>query len=332
MNNKQLNKILHPKKAYLISGIILILASIAAFYIVSYLDNHINYPEVVSYHDLIQSGSDKNEAYAKVDITSIMKFAKNDDNLNYYYVSDEEGYTYIARITDDTYNDIIEVYNNDKENFIYTLTGYIYDVPNDLKSIAMSAFKDYTGNIELTEDTYSSYLGSTYLDETMTPNTQNSGLLVSVGILLAAFGIIFIVFYFVSTRNLKKTLNKYGQDYIEHELLKSSTLCFPKENVYITDSCLISSQYGLALYKYKDILWMYLKKTKYNGISTGIRLLAATRNNKIITVGSTFRNKKRLLEIMGSIKERNMDIMLGYTKENKAAFKNIIRNTRERMV
>lgn len=63
---------------------------------------------------------------------------------------------YVAKLTDETYKKIKTAYEKDKTNFSYTLTGYIYNTPSDLKKLIIDEFNKNTSN-KITKDNYSNY-------------------------------------------------------------------------------------------------------------------------------------------------------------------------------
>ena len=270
-----MKKILKNNNNLLICSIVLLIASIGFFLGSSYFDS-INKEETpLNYRDLIKKGEDKSEDYVSINIASVpyLFAAEDDSDLKSYFVFDKDDYMYIVRLTDETYKKIRRLYNED-DNFSYILTGYLFNVPDELKILAITTYNEQNNKKILTNNNYKKYLGSTYLDEISKPMTTSAIILLCMGFLTDAFALIVFVGYIVSKVNYRKAKKMYNLDELDMELQKSTTIKYEKEQVYLTDKYIISNFMGLKVLEYKDIIWMYNENRKYNGITIGIFLLA----------------------------------------------------------
>lgn len=331
-NNMEVEKILKPKKVLLIVGLIILAVAIGLI-VTGCIMNQNKYEGVQmhTYNDLISKDEDKEEMLVKLEITNIspafaIKEGKNTKE-NYHFAIDEYNYWYIVRLTDATYQKMKSELEANKENFKYVLKGYIYNDPADLKRLAISAYNQgLSADAErLTNSNFKDYLGSTYLDETKTPNDGTSTTLIGIGIGVAILASIFLIIYISQTVKLKSTLKKYNAEELKEELNNINTNEYKKQSIYLTNKYIISTINGLDVLEYSDILWVYNEKRRNNGIVVGIWIMACTKNNKRIQIASAMK-EDILIEIMAKIKERNQDILIGFTNENSKQYKELVKN------
>lgn len=103
MEEKQIEKLFKPAKGLLITSIILIIIAIAMLGYVNWKEMNEVKPEAIEYRELFLNYTDNENSYAKVTAQYIAPFAeKDDEDMKYYYVQDEEGYIFIAKISDET--------------------------------------------------------------------------------------------------------------------------------------------------------------------------------------------------------------------------------------
>lgn len=321
-------KILEPQKRTLIISIILIVISIGVFYFATYWEKQKikqNIPE--DYNELISKEEDVEEKYVEIKMADIPYHVatKTQDNVQqkFYIVFDEDDFMYLVRLTDKTYRKLERIYNANKTNFSYTLKGYIYKTPIELKRIVIDEYNKAKDEKVLNLLNFNSYFGNTYLDETKSPYDTASGLLMVLGIFTTVLSITLLITYIVTIVNFKKVYKNYEKDDIEAELEKTTTVAYKKENIYLTDRYIISTLMGLKVVEYKDLVWIYNEKRKYNGITIGRFLLAYKNNNKQIQLASAKKNEEILNEVIIKIAEKNPEVMIGFTNENIKRYKEI---------
>lgn len=334
-NNMEIEKIFKPKKILLIIGLA-ILAIAIGLIVAGCITNKNKYDkeEAQVYNDLIAANKDKEEMLVELEITEIpYLFATKEEKSskeNYYFAIDEHNYWYIVRLTENTFKKIEEQYNADKENFKYTLKGYIYNDPSELKRLAISAYNEnLSENAEkLTTTNFREYLGSTYLDETKTPFDSTATTFIGVGIGVAIISLIFLIIYISQATKVKSTLKKYNIEDLKDALSNCNMEEYKKQSIYLTNKYLISTLNGLDVFEYKDILWIYNEKRKQNGVSLGVWLMVCTADRKRIQVGRAQKDDI-LIEIMTKIKEKNQDILVGFTGDNNKQYKELTKKNKE---
>ena len=275
---------------------------------------------VHDYNEAIAKGEDKEGMYVNLTFSSqpYLFASKETDSgkENCYFVYEKNQAFYIIRLTDETYDSITKEYIEKKDNFSYTIRGFLKKTPEDLKKITIEEFNNLFDKKIVDSTNFSNYFGSTYLDQTYTPTYPLTVILAFVSFISGITMIVFLVIYIVSN----KTLKGINVDEVEAELFGSDTLEYPKKKLFLTNNYIVSKSSGaLKVILYSDIVWMYVQKRYYNGIPIGAFLTVATKNKTHqITVA---KNEQELSEIMEVIYKKNGNILLGYTKENIAAYK-----------
>lgn len=275
------------------------------------------------YNDLIVDKQDQEGSYATVTIDSVPILFATNDYENYYIVMDTNNYMYLSRLTDDTYNKLEKEYSTNK-SINYTLTGYLYNAPEELQKLAMDIYNEEMGEEIITKYNYHTYFGSTYLDETNNPNANDTFL--AIGFILIIVSIIIFIVYLVNVIKTKKTYKKYSKEELTTILQESTTIAYPKANIYLTSKYIISTSSGITVTKYEDLVWMYIQRRTYNFINIGTNLLGRTNNNKVVNLAVTYRNNYLLEEIISEIEKHNKNILIGYTKENSKAYRETVKN------
>ena len=74
---------------------------------------------------------------------------------------------------------------------------------------------------------------------------------------------------------------------------------------------------------YNELAWVYTQIVRQNGIPVSTNLIAFTNKNKRYQLAMVYIDEKLLNQIMNRIKEKNPQVLLGYTKENQQKYKEI---------
>lgn len=320
MNEKELKKIFKANSKYLLTVVILFVVSIVMFAMSTPVEEE---ESPKDYNDLIVDKQDQEGSYATVTIDSVPILFATNDYENYYIVMDTNNYMYLSRLTDDTYNKLEKEYSTNK-SINYTLTGYLYNAPEELQKLAMDIYNEEMGEEIITKYNYHTYFGSTYLDETNNPNANDT--LLAIGFILIIVSIIIFIVYLVNVIKTKKTYKKYSKEELTTILQESTTIAYPKAKIYLTSKYIISTSSGITVTKYEDLVWMYIQRRTYNFINIGTNLLGRTNNNKVVNLAVTYRNNYLLEEIISEIEKHNKNILIGYTKENSKAYRETVKN------
>lgn len=324
MESKKIEKLFKPKKMFLIITLVSILITVALAGFVAWREKTEVTPEPVEYYDLVMDNLEEEHKYVKVNLEYICSFAEREDtNQTYYFIADENNIVYIVRISDETYKKIEEAYNEQQENFSYELEGYIFNIESDLKKIAMDEFGNVFENApKLTEQNYEDYLGTTYLNEYVTPYTETNGIMVGIACMAGFIAILFGVLYIISVIKVYKYTKTSDFEDLKYELEKSTSKHFAKERIYLTDNYIISDVNGLLkVNRYEDFIWVYILKAQQYGRTVNIFLKAKTKNRRELNIANSL-DKNILNEIIYFIKQKNPNVLVGFTPENKKEYKN----------
>lgn len=110
---------------------------------------------------------------------------------------------------------------------------------------------------------------------------------------------------------------------VKSELQQNTTLKFENERIYLTTNYIVSVVNGLLrITKYQDLVWLYNKVAKQNSVTVNIFLVGATKEKKEFFIANSL-NEDILNNIIYLIKERNQNILIGYTPENKKKYEEL---------
>ena len=328
MNNNEALNILKRSKKGLLVVLVSLIIGIGLIVLGTSILNKEEEKIAKNYGALISSKTDNANEYVKVTISYLpYLFATKEDDYgdkNYYIIFDENDYPYIARLTDSTYKMLEKKYENN-ETISYEVSGYLFRQEKEMKPLAIDAHKEIFSDSMISEANYELYFGKCYLDETLTPSTGIEALSIGIGVGLLFLSFFAFIFYIVFAIRYKKNIRKYGKEILEAELLKPDTQYYKKAHICLTDKYVISTMSGLDVLEYKDILWLYYENRRYNFASIGKFIVARTANKKIVQLAYTYSNEDLLIEIMKKIKEKNEQILLGFTKENQEKYKELVK-------
>lgn len=170
MEEREINKIFKPGKALLIVTLVFLIATIALIGIAMYMRvGETMNPKNLG--ELIENYEEKEGMYVKIDLGYLPYGFAEEDNSKYYYLAmDKDGYMYIVRITDKTYDELVKLSDEGKNEIQYELKGYAFDIPMDLKRLAVEAGNEVFENMDLTLSNIENYVGGVYIDETELPD------------------------------------------------------------------------------------------------------------------------------------------------------------------
>lgn len=327
MTPKEINKLLKPKTPLLFVSIGLFALSVIV-YIVAFLIKPTP-DKAIDYRELLLNYKNISGEYTKLDIVSAYSFAGK-GNLTYYYVLDEDGYLYVARLTDDTFDDMVDKYNScpDQDKFTYEIHGYVCNVYGDLKDYMISELDDVFGEeYKISYADYDDMFYDTYIDETSPGKATTFSLFIALGAVCDIVGLLMLILYLTRSSRIRKSLKQYNFDVLYSQLSSSETLCYKKEGIYLCSQYVVSTVIGLRILNYYDIKWIYNIKNSVNGIPTAVNLVAACSDKNTYNIASTMpKNENVLIEIMQEIYARDTDILVGYSNENIQAYKEFKKN------
>lgn len=178
-------------------------------------------------------------------------------------------------------------------------------------------FKDFYG---LTEEEYHYYFGDYMFNATITPGDSKMGLLIFGSIIsLLSFVALIII-----AANAKKTAKTCLANLTEAELMKAQEEYAAIGNargVNITENFLLCISDGIIL-KLEDIKWVYKHVFSYGLLIKICSIKINTEFLKNLSVQTTT-SDELLNSLVESVAKKNPEVIVGYSKEAREAFKNL---------
>jgi len=272
--------------------------------------------------------------FVYVDVAGVTDPLAERDDEKWYAVLDSEGYGCIVQLYESQFISL-KAHNDwfySEEDYdieptrIYGMTNKMSD---ELAEVLAEVFE-----YESKEDIYDTF-GKFYLDATETPNDTGSAIFFFIGF-LALLGSV-IMFAATGARNgsVRRSLKRLKQlgltDRAADELASSVCDTFGDDAVRITGNFLFCRPSGTAV-ALDDILWVYGHVQRYNGVVTAQTVRAACRTLKEMTIAQAGKqlSAEALSDIITAVMQRRPDILVGYTPENQAAYRELRKQEKEK--
>lgn len=323
--NERWKKIIKKTKNYLYGAILFFVLALGCFGWAYYINYHIENGSA-TLHELIYNGSTKEKDITSLTVTEKpYVFAEYDSNTTspkYYFLMDED-YLYVGYLDYDTYTKL------DKDSIMdepITIRGVTKRIPDDVIDIAIEVYNEDLEEAFLTKENYKDYIGEICID-TVSDLKDNIFQMI-LGALFSNVSIIYLIIYIFKNHKIRKVKKNdmLWQD-VQSELGSSETIEYAKFSTYLTPNYIMDGSKGLQLISYQDIIWIYLHENKYNGVTNNRNLVVITRNKKKHYIadlsGLRPKIKDTYLDLMRDIYEKNQDILVGYTKENRKQAKDL---------
>lgn len=326
MKEHEIKKILNPGNKLIFLFIFFLLLATLCIGVVFYKKYELTKdPQNLS--EMFSKGTEQEKLYVELDITCLpVLLASNSEKDNYlYYVTDSNSHTYIAKISNKTYQKIQKECDekNGTLKTAFHLTGYTYLIDSQLKQLALSANNSIFHENELTEDNFSQQLGTVYLDEN---NSPVSSRMITVYTILALLALFFCIIAFghilpaiIKTNKINQ--NQDGAETIRRELAHLHNAPYKKYHLYLTENYIIYTLQGPHAIRYEDVLWGYVKLQKSYGIKAGNNLFVYTRDKQLHLIASASAGNNILETALAEIQNRAPDMLIGYHKDNISYFR-----------
>lgn len=323
MEESEIDKILKPQNKLVAFFIIYLAIALACIGVVFYAKFANDKEELLNLSEIVSNEYEEEGQYVKLDINSLpILLAANQEGDNYlYYIADTEGKTYIARLSNETFQKIIEMRNEETGmlNSTYQLKGTTKNIDEQTKRLAIQNSIKVFGNKEINNDNFSEYLGKVYIEE-----KNVSSRAVTLYTISALAGLFFLIISFgyllPGILKSKKILsNKELVEDLRTELGNLTDIPYKEQHVYLTRKYLVS---GIQVIKYEDIVKGYILKQRTYGIKVGENLMIQTKNGSKHIIASVTTNSNILNNILKDIHSKNTNIEAEYSEENKKVYKN----------
>lgn len=318
-----LQKMTKPRRFILIIGIIIVIFGLFGGGILSYF---ISQEEPTNLSEVTEEG-----VFSKIDVelvTSYFATLTTDSSLEKYYFVMEDGYTYIAKIDDDTFASL-------KENHDYNystdpdaippepviIVGESELIPDEIKNFAIEYFRDSEG-LDITEENFNNLIYPYLIDTYVTKTDTIIDIAIAFGV-ITVVGLILIMVYMNRHTKTKKSISKYQNSLktIEEELESSTTIHNEICKAYLTENYLISYNDGLKIIELAEISWLYPYENRHNNVVTNRSICIYTKDKQKHIIGNINnwgKNKDSAYnELYQLLLEKTPDALHGYSKENK---------------
>lgn len=135
---------------------------------------------------------------------------------------------------------------------------------------------------------------------------------------IAFGGFMFVSTYFTDCKNIKKALEKYGEDKIKAHISSNLQKEYSKKgkSVYFTDKVIVDFTQGVIPYNMIAYAHLTNVKSKYNTLTS---ITARTYDDEMYTICEKIAGKEGE-EYLLFLAEKNNNIMLGYSEKNDEVY------------
>ena len=316
----------------LVIGIIFLLGSLVLLYL-GLENSKKKIPDPIN---ILEAKNENTYSYIDVSIKphlfAVYEVNGKEEDAKYYLVMDKDNHLYIVYMNNDNYKKL----NIDSINETpIRIKGISRSITYDLKKQAIDSYNEFMKYEYLTKENFKENVGEYYLD--MKTKINDSTLYCIGTLILGILSLLFIVIYIIKVIKNKKTMNELNPELlikIDTELSQIVDSEYQDMKFYLLKDYLVDFDDNIVIIPYSDILWIYPYDRTYNGLLVNKYLKVTTINNKVYAVAKTRSledNKDEILEeIENKIKEKNEEIIIGYSKENKKKVKEIIKDKKNK--
>ena len=251
-----------------------------------------------------------------------LKFAVNSNNDDAYYFVFDEKYMYVAYMKNSDYEKLNKKDINKNPVKIMGVTKRPVD---GVKELAIDVYNNYIitdDSNKIDMDDYNNYFGDVYLDTTVSYN-EGVGIPFTLEItffILGGFILLLSSFSYVKFNKNIKELNDDAVKILDKEMNDDSAIYYSKFHLYLTSNYIVIMSNSFSYFKYSDVLWIYTRFIKRNGVKQSKYMRIVLKNMKyydICNVNTLFKKGKVLYdEVWESIVDKNNSILVGYTNDN----------------
>ena len=271
---------------------------------------------------LLRDHRDEEGAYAYLDVAAFDEWVCTYSDETYYVLYESSGEAYLAVVSDSVMKRM--------EKNSYPVGEYTRRFREDYRLYGLVKKVSYTvfGYVEdvygISEDQYVQIFGKCYLNTTENPNTNTAWMWWTFSIFTGIFGLVFAVIWLGSELPFRKE----SCDFTEEEYAEAARLldgADKKQRIIFGDDLIICRSPAMLM-RYRDIVWMHYVDTYYYGANLGRSVRVCSHRRNEFKIYPTVKNSEpELREIMNRIYEKNPDIIVGYTKENRKLYDSLTR-------
>ena len=264
---------------------------------------------------------------AYIDVVGVSGWAYKYDDAVYYTVEDAEGYMYTVRLKDSQFNAMTaqQTYWDRASEYEpvpqpYRLVGYVQNATDDIKQNMSDAWGIST--IE-----YEQYFGLLYLNATTSVGAENAAPWFIGALISGMFALLCIVFQMRASKVAKKCLKVLEERCLLDKAAQQldnpiDHLVIGKNRGILTQDFIFGKGTG-AVVAYSDVVWAFKQDQRRNFVVASSYLMAGTPWMAVESIIDLNRADREgyIGDALAKIAEKNPNALLGYTNENRKAYK-----------
>ena len=262
-------------------------------------------------------------AYPYLDVAAFDEWVCTYNDETYYVLFDSSGEAYLSVVSDGVMKKMER-----KATEVEDYTHYFdenYRMYGLVKSVNCTVFGYVEDVYGLSDDQYVQYFGKCYFNTTENPNTNTAWMWWTFSTFSGIFAAVFCIIWL----GTEIPFRKETRDYSEEEFAEAARMLDEtdkKQNIIFGENYLISRGSGI-LVRYSDIVWIHLVDSYYNGVymGRGVRVHTRKRNSLKIYPRKNG-SQQELTDIMNTVSEKNPEVLVGYSKENKKMYDSLTKN------
>lgn len=263
---------------------------------------------------------------AYIDVVGVSDWLYQYDDTVYYSVEDAYGYLYTVRLNDRQLEEMAaqaEYWNRTSETAPmpepYRLVGVVQKTGDTVKeSLAQS------WDISVAE--YEEYFGVNFLNATTTVGAEKSAGWFVGALFSFLFALICLVFQMRGASVSKKCLKVLEERCLLEKAAQQlenteEHMVLGKNRGILTRDFLFGKGTG-AVAAYSDVIWAYKQDQRHNFITSSYLMVGTAWMNVQSVIDMNGNDKYGYIsDALAQIAEKNPEAMLGYTNENRKAYK-----------
>ncbi|MDR0782584.1 MAG: hypothetical protein LBE83_02345 [Propionibacteriaceae bacterium] len=248
-------------------------------------------------------------------------FAKK-DSIKYYFVWDANDYIYIV----DLQAKMVDKLESATPGNPVRISGYSKVITDEIKNVAISV---YNSSIpadweRVNRANFESSFGKYYL--WARDDLTNQMVFYVLGLIILSIGLAFLIAHLVIERRIRRITDGLSaeQAYLISQEVESPDTVVVGKSVFLTSNHVISMVKSLHIANYAEIAWVYFVEIRQNGILSSRAVNIFTRDLKSWNIPTIpyGKSKNAHLQIIEIIAQRNSNIIIGFTEENKVMMRN----------
>lgn len=272
----------------------------------------------------------KSGDYVTIDIIGVSDWVYEYDDETYYIAIDEQYIPFALRLTDTKFASLRALNDYWNDDNVYakppapvTITGMVRTTRTEIREFINSQIARNWQNMSYDDH------GDIYINTTTTPAEDSSMLWFVLAVATLTFAVILGVTYIVTNKRANECIDALRRqdklDSAADQFAADDTIQTGGDTMRMSADYIYSKAAGVVL-AYEDILWCYRKTINRGLLTSNDILYANTRTHKHLPLTRTtgIRNalkSQAMLTAIDIIQARHPEAMIGYSKDNARAYK-----------